>query len=223
LNLALTSDFPSTGNQSVLEFMRASSSRPRIAWIPPFTAMGRERFPAAQVLFESYGFSALDFCDIDQEPNGAQLARLDQYDIVYLTGGDPLGFRRNIIRARLDQGLRQYLAAGGLIVAASGGSMQLTKNVSLYQLLTVPLDEVVMNRSEYEALGVVNYEILPHLNRFESSFLETVRRYSEQVPHDVIALADAAALLYEGGDRYRCVGQAVRCCNGIMTPIETAA
>jgi hypothetical protein len=43
--------------------------------------MGRERFPAAQALFESYGFSALDFCDIDEEPNEAQLARLDQYDI----------------------------------------------------------------------------------------------------------------------------------------------
>jgi peptidase E len=185
--------------------------------------MGRGRFPAAQALFESYGFSALDHCDIDEEPNEAQLARLDQYDVVYMTGGDPLGFRRNIIRAGLGAGLRQYLAAGGLIVAASGGSMQFTKNLSLYLLLTAPLDEVVMNRSEHEALGVVNYEILPHLNRFESSFLETVRRYSERVPHDVIALADGAALLHEGGDQYRCVGQAVRCRNGVMTRIETAA
>jgi len=157
LNLALTSDFPSTANQSVVERMRASSSRPRIAWIPPFTVMGRKRFPAAQALFESYGFSALDYCDIDEEPNVAQLARLDQHDVVYMIGGDPLGFRRKIIRARLDAGLRQYLAAGGLIVAASGGSTQFTKNVSLYLVLTVPLDKVDMNRSEYEALGVVNY------------------------------------------------------------------
>lgn len=57
--------------------MRARSSRPRIAWIPPFTAAGRERYPVSQQLFESYGFTALDFCDIDEEPNEEQLNHLD--------------------------------------------------------------------------------------------------------------------------------------------------
>jgi peptidase E len=110
-----------------------------------------------------------------------------------------------------------------LIVAASGGSMQLTKNVSLFRLLTVPLDEVSANRGEYEALGVVDYEILPHLNRFEPSFLETVRRYSKRVAHDVIGLTDGAAVLHRSSDDYWCVGQATRFRSGVMTPIDTAA
>jgi peptidase E len=223
LNLALTSDLPSTANQVVFDFIRSGGPHPRIAWMPPFTEMGRERFPAAQELFGAYGFSDLEYCDIDEEPNEEQLAHLDQYDVIYLTGGDPIGFRRNILRAGLPGRLRQCLTAGRLIVAASGGSMQLTKNVSLFRLLTAALDEVFANRSEYEALGVVDYEILPHLNRFEPAFLETVRRYSERVAHDVIGLADGAAVLHRSGDDYWCVGQATRFRSGVMTPIEAAA
>lgn len=223
LNLALTSDFPSTPNQAVIDRMRGSAPSPRVAWIPPLTGTGRERFPAARQLFESYGFPALEYCDIDEEPNEGQLERLDQYDVIYLTGGDPIAFRRNILRAGLPTRLRQCLAAGRLIVAASGGSMQLTKNVSLFRLLTETLDEVFSTRGEYEALGVVSYEILPHLNRLEPSFVETVRRYSERVPHDVIALADGAALVHATGDEYRSVGRAARFRNGVMTVIEAAA
>lgn len=219
MNLALTSDLPSTPNQAVFDRMRRSSPRPRIAWMPPFTATGRERFPAAKELFESYGFSELEYCDIDQEPNDAQLAHLDQYDVVYLTGGDPIAFRRNVLRAGLPALLKNYLAAGRLIVAASGGSMLFTKNVSVFRLLSVPLEEVVATRGEHEALGLVDYEILPHMNRLESSFLETVRRYSEHLAHDVIALADGAAVLHAEDHDYRCVGQAARFRNGVLTPI----
>jgi peptidase E len=223
VNLALTSDWPSTANPAVVERMRNGGPSPRIAWIPPFTAVGRERFPHAQRDFESYGFSALEYCDIDEQPNEAQLAALDQYDVVYLTGGDPLGFRRNILRLGVAARLRQCVAAGHLIVAASGGSMQITQNVSLFRLLTTPVEDVVVQRGDYEALGVVGYEILPHVNRLDPPFFETVRQYSEHVPHDVIALADGAAVLHTTEHIYRCVGVAERFRNGVRTLIETTA
>jgi dipeptidase E len=223
LNLALTSDLPSSANQVVFDFMRSGNPNPRIAWVPPFTEKGHKLFTASQELFRTYGFSNLEYCDINDEQKEEQLAHLDQYDIIYLTGGDPLGFRRNIIRAGLAGKLQQYLTTGRMIVAASGGSMQFTKNVSLFRLLNVALDEVIENRSEYEAIGVVDYEILPHLNRFEPSFLEIVRRYSEFVECDVIGLADGAAVLHRSNDNYRCVGKATRFHKGVMTPTDTVA
>jgi peptidase E len=223
LNLVLTSDFPSTSNQAVWDSLRRTNPRPRIAWIPPFTTMGRERFPAARELFASYGFPDVVYCDIDEAIDDGQLARLHEYDVIYLTGGDPIGFRRNILRAGLSSPLRECLAAGRLIVGASGGSLQLTKNLSLFRLLSAPLDEVCGDRAEHEALGFVDYELLPHLNRFEAPFLETVRRYSERVPHDIIALADGAAVLHMISGGYRSVGLAARFRNGVMSPIEAEA
>lgn len=202
--------------------MRRRGPRPRIAWIPPSTATGRERFTAALALFESFGFPDLEHCDIDEEPNEAQPAHLDQYDVVYLTGGDPIGFRRNILRVGLPALLRAYVSGGGLIVAASGGAMQLTKNVSLFRLFSATVDDAVANRGEYEAIGLVDYELLPHLNRHDATFLEKVRRYSERVQQDVIALADGAAVLHAGGDDFRCTGQAARFSKGVRTPIEAA-
>jgi peptidase E len=98
--------------------------------------------------------------------------------------------------------------------------MQLTKNVSLFRLLTKTLDEVVTTHGEYDALDIVGYEILPHLNRFEPSFVETIRQYSERVPHDIIALADGAAAIYTDSNDYRCTGNVLRFRNGAMKPIE---
>lgn len=222
MNIALTSDLPSTANQTVFDLMRKGHRDPRIAWIAPFTSTGRQHFPIAQDQFAKYGFSNLEYCDIDEEPNEMQLGVLDQYDIIYLTGGDPIGFRRNILRSGLSTRLQQALIAGCLIVAASGGSMQLTRNVSLYRLLTTSFEKVLVDRSEYDALGIVAYEILPHLNQPELSFLEKVRGYSEQVDHDVIGLADGAALLHINTDEYLCVGQVTRFRKGEVQIIEAA-
>ena len=202
--------------------MRKRHPHPRIAWIAPFTSTGREHFPIAQDQFATYGFSNLEYCDIDEEPNEMQLAALDQYDVIYLSGGDPIGFRQNIFRSGLSTQLRKSLVAGRLVVAASGGSMQLTKNVSLFRLLTATLDKVLAEHREYDALGIVEYEILPHVNRLESSFLEKVRRYSERVAHDVLGLADGAALLYVNTDDYLCTGQVTRFRKGEVNLMETA-
>ena len=188
--------------------------------MPPFTKTGRERFSAARRSFASHGFSDLDYCDIDEEPNEEQLARLVEYDVIYLTGGDPIGFRRNLLRLGLPERLRECLAAGRLIVGASGGSMQLTKNVSLFRLAASSVEEVIATRGEYEALGVVDYEVLPHLNRCEPRLLETVRRYSEHVPHDIIALADGSALLHSSSDARTHIGSVARFRSGVMAPIE---
>jgi hypothetical protein len=101
--------------------------------------------------------------------------------------------------------------------------MQLTKNVSLFRLLSGTVDDVVRAHAEYDGLSMVGYEILPHLNRLDASFLERVRRYSELVPHDVVALEDGAAMMHDGASSPRCIGRAVRFRRGIESPIDAAA
>lgn len=63
MNLALTSDLPTTPNDVVFDRMRRINPQPRIASIPPFTGIGRERFPAARTLFGAYGFPDVEYCD----------------------------------------------------------------------------------------------------------------------------------------------------------------
>lgn len=140
VKLALTSDFPSTVIDEVLARIRATAATPRVAWIPPQTGTGRERFPSARARFQSLGISNVELCDIDEAPDEQQLAHLDEYDVLYFTGGDPLVFRANMARRRVGDAVKRCLAAGRLVVGASGGAMQLTQNVSLYRLLSRPVE-----------------------------------------------------------------------------------
>ncbi len=220
MNLILTSDFPSTDNSAVWDRLRAGSTQPRIAWIPPVTDVGRKRFARAKALFGARGFGDLDYCDIDEEADAAQLARLADYDIVYLSGGDPIRFRTNLHCSGVARQLPRFLAAGGTVIAASGGAMQFTRNVSLFRLQAAPLAEVVANYRHYVGLAVVGYELLPHVNRLPPAFLETVRQYSERVAHDVIAVADGAAVLHTSHDTYHCIGQATRFHKGVVAPFD---
>jgi dipeptidase E len=217
MKLILTSDFPSTGNDLVIEHMRSAARYPRIAWIPPFTDVHRERFAHARQQFRAYGFDNLEYCDIDAEPDEGQLSHLEQYDILYLSGGDPLRFRTNLQRAGLSARIKRYLDEGGLLVAASGGSLQLTPNLSLYHLQAATVDEVFADRDEYQALGFVPYELLLHLNRHKPEFLDKVRQYSERVEHDILATPDGAAVLHKDLDDYRCDGEVVKFKHGVMS------
>lgn len=222
MHLILTSDLPTTPNEPVLERMRIQGQNPRVAWIPPTTASGRQHFPAAKAQFAACGLDRVEYVDIDQAPDVRQLATLEQFDALYLSGGDPVRFRQSLARVGLSAPLRRYLNQGGLIVAASGGSMQLTPNVSLYRLREVSLEVVIAEREAYGALGFVDYELLPHLNRFAPDFLETVRQYSEQVPIDVVAIADGAAVVHAGDKAYHAFGRASRYRNGVTTDLASA-
>lgn len=106
-----------------------------------------------------------------------------------------------------------------LVVAASGGAMQLTENVSLFRLQVSDASEVVADLTGHEGLGMVPYEILPHLNRHDDTFLERVRRYSNSIPHSILALADGAAIVYVDGTP-TISGRAAKFFLGAMEEIE---
>lgn len=180
----------------------------------------RARFLNAQKQFRRFGFDNLEYCDIDEEANETQLSHLEPYDIVYLSGGDQIRFRANILRTGLSGHLRRCLYEGRLLVATSGGSLQFTKNISLFQLQDMSVDEVLADCDEYEGLGFVGYELLPHLNRFDNEFLEKFGKYSQRLDHDIFAIRDGSAVIHNTLDDYGCVGKAVKIRKGVMTPIE---
>lgn len=210
MNLILASDFPSTAHERVVAHIRSTAREPRIAWIPPFTDVGGSRFSDASQRFAALGFSRLELVDIDDERDEVQIAYLHEFDVIYLSGGDPVRFRYNAIRSGLAGRLRQCIAAGHLVVAASGGALLLTPNVSVFRLQDEPLEEVLATRDRFSALGAVNYELLPHLHRWDAAFLAKVRGYSQGVEHDVIALADGGAMFHLGDDAVESVGTITR-------------
>jgi peptidase E len=210
MNVILTSDFPSTAVPDVVARLKAVAPTPRVAWIAPLSAGAAEQFARAQQQFAEFGIEQLEYCDIDADTDEVQLAYLGEYDVVYLAGGDPVRFRHNMRRTGAGGRVGHCIRAGRLVVAASGGAMQLTQNVSLFRLQAEPLDDVLATRSAFDALGAVQYEFLPHVNRCDEAFLEKVRAYSAHVAHDVVGVADGGALVHNTRDTYATVGTVVR-------------
>ena len=215
MNVILTSDFPSSAHPQVVERMKAVGPRPRIAWVASETASGRAHFGGAEVRFRELGFDQLEYCDIDEEKDEVQLAYLYEFDIVYLSGGDPLRFRYNMLRTGLSGRLRQCASMDRLIVAASGGSLLLTPNVSLYRLQSESVDAVVDTRARFDGMSAVPYEVLPHLNRWDEEFLEKVSRYSARLENDIIAIADGAAVFPQTLHSFEYVGEVSRYRQGV--------
>jgi dipeptidase E len=210
MNLILTSDFPATANAAVAERIRAVAPEPRIAWIPPFTDNAAVHFAEAQRLFGAMGLDQLEYLDIDEDLDQVQLAYLHEFDVIYLSGGDPVRFRYNAIRAGLAGRLRQCAGLGRLIVGASGGALLLTPNVSLFRLQAESVEEVLATRGRFSALGAVAFELLPHANRLDAAFIDRVRRYTEQSDVDVVAVADGAAIFSTSPDAFEHVGTITR-------------
>lgn len=218
MNVVLTSDFPATAHPRVLERMRASAPAPRIAWIAPFTDPSGERFRRARERFAALGFDDLECCDIDHDADEVQLAYLREFDIVFLSGGDAVRFRRNLLRTGLGGRLRQCLSAGRLVVAAGGGAMQLTANVSIARLSAEPIETVLAEHSAFDAIGVVPYELVLHADRCTPGFVTSLQRYSETVAHDILLLADGAALLHHASSDFDSVGDVRRYRHGAAVP-----
>jgi peptidase E len=223
MNLILTSDFPATANAKVVERIKSVAGKPRIAWIPPFTDKDGAHFAEAGSRFRQAGLDQLEYLDIDEDLDQVQLAYLHEFDVIYLSGGDPVRFRYNAIRAGLSGRLRQCAALGRLIVGASGGALLLTPNVSLFRLHTESVAEVVATRGRFAALGAVTFELLPHANRVDTAFLDKVRRYTEQTATDVVAVADGAAVFATSSDAFEHVGPITRYRGGEIIATESRA
>lgn len=72
--------------------------------------------------------------------------------------------------------------------------MQLGLNVSIYRLLDTNLSEVIRDRERFAALGLVQFEIVPHYDRHGQNFIETIRRYSALIENDIWCLPDGTAV-----------------------------
>jgi peptidase E len=204
MNLIVASNFPATPSAAIVAALRQNAEPPRIAWIPSHTDPSGEHFRSAEREFQTLGISGLELLDIDADADPVQIAYLHEYDVVFLTGDDAIRFRFNAARSGLAGRLRQYAASGRLIAGSGGGALLLTPNVSTYRLHRDRLDAVRADRGRFDALGV---------DAGDAALQDKLRAYSAHVDHDVLALAEGAAIIHRDG-QISTEGRLVRYRNG---------
>lgn len=206
--LILTSSFPVEGNDEVFQYLTQVNANPRIAWIPPVPDISGRYFQIARDAFAKHGFTRLQGINLDDLHNAGELSAA--FDLVYLTGGNPIVFRDNSLSVGLSSRLRAFLNRGGVIIGASGGAMLLTRNVALFRLEGGTFSDAVASHDALTATGLLDYEMLPHANRFGVTVIEQLGEYARRVACDVIALNDGAAIIHTTATDYGCIGVVMR-------------
>ena len=185
---------PATANDTVYSRLSERGACPRVACGSSLYGDGCAQLPQAKSVFRSVRHLGPSYCGVDEVPDERQLRCLDQLQTSCITGGQPpADFARTSFGVECQSGLSISDRR-----SSNGGRQRrchavYEQRLSLFRLLSSTVDEVVEEHEEYAALGMVDYELLPHLNRHDSAFLEKVRRYSNGCRHDIVALDDGAS------------------------------
>ncbi len=170
--------------------------RPRVAIVPTAAADQGPSIAAANGVsyFERLGADAwplmvLTSADADDPKH---VLRLDDADLVYLTGGDPSHLLEVLDGSALLEGLRRVLRRGVVVAGSSAGAMVMGSWMGF--------------RDWRPALGVVpNIAVLPHHERSDPD--DTASRLAEALPSGVSVLGvDVGTACLSGPDGWTVAG-----------------
>ena len=155
---------------------------------------------AAKDCFLRAGFACCDCVDIEFEDS----AKLAQYDVIYLNGGNPFYLLLQLSKSRALDRLRTLAEQGKVIVGASAGAMVLADTIAHVSRLnaiagceTMDLDEL----TDYRAVGLTDTKIVPHYNRClqaNPSFEMELRQLESDCKIRLKRLSDGEAIVIHG-------------------------
>ncbi|WP_194840879.1 Type 1 glutamine amidotransferase-like domain-containing protein [Filobacillus milosensis] len=175
----------------------------KIGYIPSTEDKDKEYFNTKVQYYKSYGIHNMMFFDLCSEFDSMRIKELMECDIIHLSAGNPIEFRHAIKNRQMDRVLRDYFNNGGTIVGVSGGAVQLGKTTNLFQLFTGKI-----NDEASDTLNFVDFEFLPHYNRWSDEFKQKVQKYAQETGTKIYAGNDGDGLIVDG-DQLHMVGDIV--------------
>ncbi|WP_186725648.1 Type 1 glutamine amidotransferase-like domain-containing protein [Planomicrobium sp. CPCC 101110] len=186
----------SFGNQRLdhMLFDSRNTKNTKIGYIPSTEDREKTYFDIKTQYYRRYGVQDFMFFDLYSEFDSSKIDELAECDILHLSAGNPIKFRNAIEHRKMDKFLRDFFNQGGTVVGVSGGGVQLGKSIKLFQIFTGDSD------NELEGLQLVDFEFLPHYNRWNEDYKEAVRSYAENTGTTVYAANDGDGILVEEGE-----------------------
>lgn len=165
----------------------------KIAYIPSTEDKEQKYYTLKAEYYRGYGIRNMMFFDLYSEFDSGKIEELLQCDIIHLSAGNPIELRQALRRRGMDKHLKAYFNQGGVLVGVSAGAVQFGKSTKLFQLYADDSGETM------EALRFVDFEFLPHYNRWNETFKEQVLDYARATGTIVYAGNDGDGLIVEDG------------------------
>ena len=135
------------------------------------------------------------YIDNSKEDSTEEKAKLNQANILLITGGNTCVLLRNLRRSGLDKAIIGFAQKDQYIVAGySAGGMVLTPTVRLAAFEPWENENIGVGLTNFEALHLVTYEIFPHYSEEAKAIFEL---YRKTTPNEVKPIADDEYILVD--------------------------
>lgn len=158
-------------NKNLLEMI--NSNNPTVGLIEHTTDKEDKYYKKNVDFYNKLGINDIFCFDIDEKYDEQLEEKLFKSDIIQLPGGNTYYFLSMLRKRNMISKLQNYAKNGGIIVGVSAGALILSNTIGSAQFG----DENDVGLDDLSALGLVNFEIMPHWNRW-SHYLDELKEYS---------------------------------------------
>jgi len=146
------------------------------------------------VNLKKQNFKSIDIVDISAIDKKLWLPRMEEADALFFEGGDTYHLMEWINKSGLVNILPELLK-NKVYVGLSAGSMVASKDLDL-KISQIVYEEDLDKKSSIEALGFVDFYLLPHLNSpyFKKLTKDNIEKVVKDLSEKVYALDDQSAL-----------------------------
>ncbi|PFG13223.1 Type 1 glutamine amidotransferase-like domain-containing protein [Bacillus sp. es.036] len=187
------SESPENQRLDSLLFNGMETEKIKVGYIPSTQDKDKKYFRTKVDYYQNYGISDIVFFDLYAEFTSNNINKLMECDIIHLSAGNPIEFRKAIKHRKMEQVLWNYYHSGGIIVGVSGGAVQLGQSTALFHLFKG--SDCVESS---DALKMVNFEFLPHYNRWNNDFKQEVLAYSKRTGTRILCVNDGDGVIVDG-------------------------
>ena len=131
--------------------------------------------------------------DLDEMYNQQLEEKLFKCDIIQLPGGNTYYFLSMLKKRNMLCKLQEYIKNGGIIVGVSAGALMVSPTIGSAQFG----DGNYVNLEDLSALGLVNFEVMPHWNRW-SNYLTDLQNYSFKNNVIIYTVNDGEGIIVQG-------------------------
>ncbi|CAM3310331.1 Type 1 glutamine amidotransferase-like domain-containing protein [Filibacter tadaridae] len=201
-NVFLTSNgFCSESIKKVfLRHVKENLSNPKaviITTASPYKENNKYAIKAKSDLIEM-GIDQVDFLDVEYE----NPTKLQQYNIVYINGGNPFNLLHHIKKSKAESILKDLAKQSVIFVGVSAGAVVLGPSIEVVNYFTPAMNNT--NMVDFTALSITEKAIFPHYDRediFQDSLGKTIEErlnlFEEDNNCSIIRLTDEEYLLID--------------------------
>ena len=194
MNLFLLSNTDNLNNELSLILSEEIGKRgSRIAYISSAKQTGERKYYLATMEdFKKINeASAIDYFDLSEDFSDLDLAKLKDYKIIYLSGGNTFTFLKDSKDRGLGKILKE-LEPQCLLIGASAGSIMMTEKIDICKIC----DSNTAELKDLSSFNFVPFEFHPH---FKEQDLPWLREYKNTTQNKIYLCKDSDGVQYKDG------------------------